>query len=206
MSSFCLVFAVPDDAPALLNIYAPYVRTTAVSFECEPPTEREFAGRIASIGAFYPYLAAREGGRNGAIVGYAYASRAQERAAYRWNAELSVYLEQGRGGRGAGTALYRALLGLLALQNIRNVYGTVTLPNAASLRLHEKFGFRPVGVFPPAGYKLGRWHDVLHLDKALGDPADPPVPVRGIRELEPFAVAAALNGEAGLSGRREFCF
>ena len=83
MSSFCLVFAVPDDAPALLNIYAPYVRTTAVSFECEPPTEREFAGRIASIGAFYPYLAAREGGRNGAIVGYAYASRAQERAAYR---------------------------------------------------------------------------------------------------------------------------
>lgn len=126
--------------------------------------------RIASIGAFYPYLAAREGGRNGAIVGYAYASRAQERAAYRWNAELSVYLEQGRGGRGAGTALYRALLGLLALQNIRNVYGTVTLPNAASLRLHEKFGFRPVGVFPHAGYKLGRWHDVLHLEKALGDP------------------------------------
>lgn len=85
-------------------------------------------------------------------------------------------------------------------------YGTVTLPNAASLRLHEKFGFRPVGVFPHAGYKLGRWHDVLHLEKALGDPAEPPVPVRGIRELEPVAVAAALNGEAGLSGRREFCF
>ena len=152
MSSFCLVFAVPDDAPALLNIYSPYVRTTAVSFECEPPTEREFAGRIASIGAFYPYLAAREGGRNGAIVGYAYASRAQERAAYRWNAELSVYLEQGRGGRGAGTALYRALLGLLALQNIRIVlrYGHPAQcgqpASARKVRLPSRGRISPCGI------------------------------------------------------------
>lgn len=190
MPFLCLSLAELADAPDLLHIYIPYVRDTAVSFECEPPSGREFAGRVAAISEFHPYIVAR---LDGAAVGYAYASHAQERAAYRWNAELSVYVERGRGGRGVGTALYRALLALLALQNMRNVYGVVTLPNPASLRLHEKFGFRPVGVFPHTGYKLGRWHDVLHLQRALADPVGPPLPLKSVRDLDPAAVAAALR-------------
>ena len=114
--------------------------------------------------------------RDGKPVGYAYAHRIRERAAYDWAAELSVYLAPAAQGQGAGTALYRCLIELLAMQNLRILYGCVTLPNEKSERLHEKLGFAPVGVWHGAGWKFGRWHDVGWLEKRLGgDGAAQPV-------------------------------
>lgn len=190
MSGLQLAPATPADARELLHIYAPYVERTAITFECETPTEQEFAGRMAAVGAFYPWLVAR---LDGATMGYAYASRHQERAAYRWNAELSVYVDQGARGEGVGTALYRAALRLLAAQGVRNAYGVVTLPNERSLRLHRAFGFREVGVFRRTGFKLGRWHDVVHLEKSLGDAASPPTEPRRVHALDPALVDRILQ-------------
>lgn len=181
--------ATEADASELLRIYAPYVEGTPVTFECEVPTLEEFTGRLRDILSGYPYLAAEVDGR---IVGYAYAHQHQERAAYQWNAELSVYLDGDFIGGGLGSALYGHLMDILRVQNIRNVYGCVTLPNPASERLHTKFGFRTVGVFERTGYKLGRWHDVIWYEKAIGDTElEPPLPVP-FAELKPETVRSVL--------------
>ena len=161
------------DAAALLDIYAPYIRDTAITFEYDVPAAEEFAARIGDIARTHPYLVCE---RDGRPVGYAYAHNIRERAAYDWAAELSVYLAPAAQGQGAGTALYRCLIDLLAMQNLRILYGCVTLPNEKSERLHEKLGFAPVGVWHGAGWKFGRWHDVGWLEKRLGgDGAAQPV-------------------------------
>ena len=134
-------FATTADTGGCLAVYAEYM-DTVITFETALPSHEEFAGRIRSYGAVYPWLVAEE---DGVILGYAYAHRAQERAAYDWNAELSVYLARRAAGRGLGTKLYGALLALLQKQGVRNVYGIVTLPNPASEALHRAFGFRTVG-------------------------------------------------------------
>ena len=123
-----LRFADEHDAAACLAIYAQYI-DTSITFETALPSEDEFAGRIRSYGAVYPWLIAEEEGK---ILAYAYAHRAQERAAYDWNAELSVYVSKNAAGRGLGTRLYRALLALLKEQGVRTAYGVVTMPNDAS--------------------------------------------------------------------------
>ena len=170
---FVIRRAVADDAAALLDIYAPYIRETAITFEYDVPAAEEFAARIGDIARTHPYLVCE---RDGRPVGYAYAHNIRERAAYDWAAELSVYLAPAAQGQGAGTALYRCLIDLLAMQNLRILYGCVTLPNEKSERLHEKLGFAPVGVWHGAGWKFGRWHDVGWLEKRLGgDGAAQPV-------------------------------
>ena len=123
-----LRFADEHDAAACLSIYAQYI-DTSITFETALPSEDEFAGRIRSYGAVYPWLIAEEEVK---ILAYAYAHRAQERAAYDWNAELSVYVSKNAAGRGLGTRLYRALLALLKEQGVRTAYGVVTMPNDAS--------------------------------------------------------------------------
>ena len=164
---FVIRRAAAGDAAALLDIYAPYIRDTAITFEYDVPAAEEFAARIGDIARTHPYLVCE---RDGRPVGYAYAHNIRERAAYDWAAELSVYLAPAAQGQGAGTALYRCLIDLLIL------YGCVTLPNEKSERLHEKLGFAPVGVWHGAGWKFGRWHDVGWLEKRLGgDGAAQPV-------------------------------
>lgn len=125
--------AAPEDGPVLAAIYSPYTETV-LTFESPAPTPEEFSGRIAGVLTDHPFLVCEEGGRP---VGYAYAHRYRERSAYDWDAELSVYLEQGRTGRGMGRALYRALLDLLDIQGYVNIYGTVSVPNPASERLQR---------------------------------------------------------------------
>ena len=176
-------FATTADTDRCLAIYAEYMQTT-ITFETTLPSHEEFAGRIRSYGAIYPWLVAEE---NGEILGYAYAHRAQERAAYGWNAELSVYLAKCAAGRGLGTKLYGALLTLLQKQGVRNVYGIVTLPNPASEALHRRFGFRTVGAYHRSGYKNGRWIDVGIFEKQIGafDGAlDPLCPIGTIEDRE----------------------
>ena len=135
-------FASPADGASLLGIYAQYIHTP-VTFACSLPDKREFARRIADITRVYPYLVCE--GEEGRIAGYAYARRHMEREAYRWNAELSVYLDAAFTARGLGKKLYRVLLEILRLQGVRTVYGGVTLPNLPSEKLHESLGFRRLG-------------------------------------------------------------
>ena len=187
-----------NDCGDILAIYAPYIENTSVTFEVEVPRPEDFLVRFRKIKSRYPYLAAEAGGR---IVGYAYAAELMERAAYQWNAALSVYLRDDFSGRGLGSALYRALIEFLKLQNFQNVYGVVTLPNPASVRLHQRFGFRPVGHYEKAGYKCGAWHDVMFFEKRIGGHGRQPAPPRPLDDIADEAVAGILAGatRAGLT-------
>lgn len=163
-------FAAAKDAAELLEIYAPYVTGTTVSFEYEVPAVEEFRRRVEETSARYPYLVWEE---DGALLGYAYAHPYAARPAYQWSAELTVYLRQGVSRRGLGSRLYGALMELLRLQGVRNVYGCVTAENTASVAFHHALGFREAGRFSQVGYKLGRWLDVLWLEKAIASGGEP---------------------------------
>lgn len=189
MEGYGIRLARSEDARALLAIYTPYVTGTPVTFEYEVPSAEEFAGRIRSVQADYPYLVCE---RNGEIAGYAYAHRYKERAAYQWDAELSVYLDETHHGRGAGRALYGALIELLRMQNVKNVYGCLLHPNPRSERLHEALGFTRVGFFPRTGYKNGAWRDVVWYGMQISACLDAPEPLRPIGALDAAAVNAVL--------------
>ncbi|NCB30314.1 MAG: GNAT family N-acetyltransferase [Clostridia bacterium] len=153
MSTVNVRLATEADAEALLTIYVPYVRETGISFEYIPPTAEEFRGRIRDTLSAYPFLVAE--GEAG-IVGYAYASRFQTRAAYGWSAETSVYIAQDARRGGTGRILYEALLALLCRQGVQNVYACIACPNEPSVAFHEAMGFVLKARFSQCGYKLGQ--------------------------------------------------
>jgi phosphinothricin acetyltransferase len=162
------------DAAACAAIYAPYVTGTAITFETEPPSADEMAARIETALRSYAWLVLEEQGR---VVGYAYGGRFHARPAYRWAAEVSVYLEPGRRRSGGGRALYEALLARLRERGFRLAIAGMTLPNEASVGLHEALGFAPVGTYRRIGYKLGAWHDVAWMQcRLLDDGGEPPEP------------------------------
>ena len=163
--------ATPEDALALLEIYAPYVRDTAVTFEYQVPTLEEFADRIRNTLKKYPYLVAGEGGK---LLGYAYASAFKVRAAYGWSVETSVYVRQGEHGRGVGRALYEALEKCLRRQQVSNLCACITFPNPTSIAFHERLGYREVAHFHSSGFKLGEWHDIVWMEKELCPHEIPP--------------------------------
>lgn len=152
------------DAGELLDIYAPYITDTCVSFETQVPGIEEFTDRINNIINNYPYLVCEI---DDGIAGYAYASRHRERAAYRYSADVSVYISPAYHRQGIGNALYTTLFDLLRERNIYTVYAGITLPNDASVGLHKSLGFTEIGVYRNVGYKLGKWCDVLWLEKPL---------------------------------------
>lgn len=174
--------ATQEDSDALLEIYAPYVRDTDVSFEIDVPGKGEFKRRVADILEHYPYLVYVRGDK---IIGYAYASRHRERAAYRYDADVSIYIRQGEHGAGIGTALYDRLFNLLIRQGFYNVYAGITVPNEKSYRFHIKQGFAPVGTYHRAGYKFDRWVDVVWLEKAIGDFSVPPKEILPVGDVRP---------------------
>jgi len=149
--------ATARDAASLLEIYTPFVTATAVSFELSPPAVSEFADRIERAVAGWAWLLAERGGRT---LGYAYAGPHRARAAYRWSLETSVYIAPGVKGQGVGSALYQALMPRLAERGYCNAYAAITLPNEASIALHQRTGFEPIGTFRRVGRKFGQWHDV----------------------------------------------
>lgn len=188
--------ATAADTAELLAIYGQYI-DTSITFEYELPTQAEFAARIAEILAEYPYLVWQEDGK---ILGYAYAHRHMERAAYQWNAELSVYLDRDARGRGLGRRLYGALMELLRLQGVLTAHALVTSPNPASQALHESMGFGLTAVHRLAGYKNGAWRDVLWYEKELAprgpDPAAP-VPLSGLPRPQVAAVLEVFSRPDG---------
>ncbi|SDQ12882.1 GNAT family N-acetyltransferase [Quadrisphaera sp. DSM 44207] len=163
--------ASADDAAACAAVYAPYVTGTATTFELQPPTPAQMAQRIAAAAAAHAWLVLEDGGR---VVGYAYAVPYGARPAYRWSCEVSVYVDAGSRGRGAGRALYGALLARLAERGFRTATARMTVPNEASAALHRAMGFEPVGTFRRIGFKHGAWHDVTWLQRSLADGDDPP--------------------------------
>jgi L-amino acid N-acyltransferase YncA len=171
--------ATPDDAEQVQAIYAPYC-FTPISFEMEPPSVVEMRGRLLKVLDQYPWLVCAEGD---AVLGYAYATQHRERAAYRWSVDTSVYVCQGRQRRGIGRALYTSLFALLPLQGFVNAYAGVTLPNPASVSLHEAMGFHMVGVYQQVGFKCGAWHDVAWFQRPLQTRPDEPPPPRRLEEF-----------------------
>jgi len=169
--------ADPDrDAATCVAIYAPYVEAGATSFEEEPPGPVEFAERIASMATRYPWLVAEH---EGEVVGYAYACPHRARPAYRWAVEVSVYVAAGQRRRGCGRALYTELVERLRRQRFHVACAGITLPNDASIALHESIGFVPVGVYRRIGWKDGAWRDVGWWQLELSPPGDgrPPEPL-----------------------------
>ncbi|HZE04956.1 MAG TPA: arsinothricin resistance N-acetyltransferase ArsN1 family B [Solirubrobacteraceae bacterium] len=161
------------DAAACAAIYAPSVTAGVASLEERAPDAHELADRIRIIQRTHPWLVAEI---DGEIAGYVYASRHRERAAYRWSADVTVYIADGRQRRGIGRALYEALFELLIRQGIYEACAGITLPNDASVGLHESLGFVPVGVYRDIAYKFGTWRSVGWWQKTLRDRRDGEVP------------------------------
>lgn len=190
--------ATAADGPAFAAIYRPAVVGSPISFEIDPPDGAEMARRVESIGVRFPWLAFEDGG---ATHGYAYASPHRARPAYQWSAEVSAYVHENARRRGVARALYTSLFAVLRLLGYCNAYAGITLPNPASVGLHEALGFRRVGVFHDVGYKLGRWHDVGWWERPLGDRVEHPDPPRSMGDVtRADAFAAALA--AGLGALR----
>jgi phosphinothricin acetyltransferase len=182
------------DAAACAAIYAPFVRDSAVSFEESPPDANAMAHRITATMQAHPWVVAEV---DHSVAGYAYASSHRIRPAYRWAADVGIYIGDGHRGQGVGRALYEVLLALLGHQGVHTACAGITLPNPASVALHEAVGFTPVGVYRQIGFKHGAWHDVgwwqCRLTDASGTaPADPGPPPRLSDGGDP-GVPAALD-------------
>lgn len=170
--------ATPQDASAFAEIYAPYVTDSLVSFEEEPPSAQEMEKRIRTTLAYAPWLTATSAGK---VAGYAYASHHRDRAGYRWAVDVSVYLRKEFQRQGIGRRLYEELFPILERQRFRRAYAGIALPNDASVALHRAVGFEEVGVYRRVGWKMGRWLDVVWLQRNIGpdhdDDVTPPEPI-----------------------------
>ena len=165
MSDVIIRAAALMDSAAIAAIYNHYVTNTVITFEEEPVPAEAMAGRIVETQAQdLPWLVAE---RDGQVIGYCYASRWKVRSAYRHSVETTIYLRHGHEGRGLGRRLYGALLDILKTRDIHAAIGGAALPNAASVALHEKLGFRPVGTFREVGFKFGRRVDVAYWQLLL---------------------------------------
>jgi L-amino acid N-acyltransferase YncA len=157
--------AVPGDAEAIATIYNHYITATHITFETEPVAAGIIASRIGeTLDAGLPWLVADEGGQP---AGYAYASKWKGRCAYRYSVESTIYLEPAATGRGVGRQLYQALIDAVRRCNMHVVIGGISLPNTASIGLHEALGFEAVGAFREVGYKFDRWIDVGYWQLTL---------------------------------------
>ena len=155
------------DAHRICTIYNHYIATTTISFEEEPVTAADMAKRIADVDeARLPWLVMLDGDK---LVGYAYATKWRVRAAYRFAVETTVYLDPDYAGKGAGTVLYKTLLDELRQRGLHLAIGGIAQPNEASVRLHERLGFKKVAHFEEVGLKFGRWVDVGYWKLKLNE-------------------------------------
>lgn len=162
-----------EDAEKILNIYAPYILETAITFEYDVPTVTEFRARIEKTLAKYPYLAAKDGDK---IVGYAYAGEFVGRAAYSRSAALSMYVDKNLRRGGIGKTLYAALENALRERGILNLYSCIAYPKIEdeyltrnSVEFHKHIGFEIVGRFHDCAYKFNRWYDMIWMEKIIGE-------------------------------------
>lgn len=184
-----------DDCASMLDIYAPYITGTFITFECQVPTVQEFAKRVRSISEIYPWIVCQI---DGCLAGYAYASRHHERVAYQWSVNLSVYIKNEYQRKGLARALYTTLFDLLRHLGYFRGLACITHPNSKSEGFHRDFGFKQVGLYHNVGYKLGRWHDVAWFEMAIKEPSqDPPDPLP-VKSAGKAAVNAILQKNTAL--------
>ncbi len=182
MEEVTIRMATTSDAPKLLEIYAPYVRETAITFEYTVPTVQEFENRIAKILTRYPYLVAI---KKEEIIGYAYVSSFKERAAYVWAVETTIYIKQNQRSSGTGKRLYLELEEIVKRQNIINMNACIAYPNPDSIAFHEHLGYKTVAHFTKCGYKLNRWYDMVWMEKILEEHPSKPkdfIPITKLKE------------------------
>jgi len=156
-NSTSIRMAVLNDARAILAIYAPYIQNSSTSFEMIVPTKEAFEKRLQKYLEEAPWIVCEVDNQ---IVGYAYASPHRDRAAYRWNREVSVYIEKTYQRQGIAKLLYTVLLKLLKLQGYTNALAGIVQPNPASTHFHQSLGFKLIGTYQNIGFKQGQWHDV----------------------------------------------
>ena len=173
MNNIKIRVAVSEDAAALLKIYAPYVQKTAITFDYVVPTLEEFTGKITGLLKKYPVLVAESENK---IVGYAYADCFKNKAAYDWAVETTIYVDENCKKMGIGKRLYEELEEILKQQNITNLNACIAYTDEedehltnASVRFHEKLGFRVVGQFRKCGYKFNRWYHMVWMEKHIGE-------------------------------------
>lgn len=159
---FCL--AQLSDAEDLLNIYAPYVKNTDITYEYEVPSIDEFKQRMENVLSKFPYIVAIVDDK---IVGYVYASTFRQRVAYNWGLETSIYIMEQFQGNHLGENLYKILETILQKQNITNLYASITYPNPQSIMFHTKMGYKKIAHFTRCGYKAGKWLDMIFMEKMI---------------------------------------
>ena len=174
-----LRYATIKDVSAILDIYAPYVLNTAITFEYDVPTLSEFEARFRAITKDFPWLVWEEDGK---ILGYAYAERPFARAAYSWAADLAIYLTKDAQRNGIGKSLYTAVEDIIRKQGYCLCYGVVTSENKQSCAFHEAMGYQKAAIFENCGFKFGQWYGTIWYEKRLreDDPTQPPVSWREI--------------------------
>lgn len=177
--------ATVEDTETILNIYTPYVESSAITFEYDVPSLEEFRHRIQTTLQRYPYLVAEQ---NGVICGYAYASPFKTRAAYDWSVETTIYLAPNSKGAGIGRLLYSKLEQCLKAQNIVNLNACITpasppYVDATSELFHAKLGYKKVAHFTRCGYKFERWFDVIWMEKFINQHQAKPAPFTPFSQL-----------------------
>lgn len=185
--------AATSDAAKILQIYSPYILTTAVSFETDVPSVKDFEGRIKKCLTRYPWVVCEAGKE---MAGYAYASVHREREAYQWTCECSVYLHPDYKGKGIGHILYKTLFQILKIQGFINLYAGITLPNEASVKLHEKCGFHLFALYENVGYKFDAWQKVGWWRLQLNELQPKPTPPVRFSELDPSSFTDILKQSA----------
>lgn len=192
MSSAAIIkLASEQDAAAIAAIYRPVVASTVISFETDPPDEQEIRRRIAETVAVYPWLVIEYASE---VAGFAYASRHRTRAAYQWSVDVSAYVDERFRRQGLAHGLYVSLFAILAAQGFVNAYAGIALPNPASVALHERVGFRSVGLYRNVGYKLGAWRDVGWWYRPLTSHESPPPRILGLDAVQKSPDWPALLG------------
>ncbi len=163
-----------EDSPGILEIYKPYVTDTAITFEYEVPTQDEFLQRIKANTSEYPWLVCLQ---NHKIIGYAYASKHRDRAAYQWSVDSAIYLSPLVHRKGIARILYESLFSILRLQGYFNVYAGISLPNEKSVAFHKALGFKEIAHYKKVGFKHHQWHNTAWFELHLSEHIDnPPIP------------------------------
>lgn len=173
--------ATPEDARSILEIYAPYITHTSLTFETEVPSEQAFAERMRNYLQTWPWLVCEVDGN---IAGYSYATRYRERTGYQWCTESSIYIKDEFKGTGMAKALYSALFEILKRQGFRNVYAVINLPNDRSVVFHESCGFSWFATYENVGYKLGQWKNVGWWRLQINDYSDEPDPPIAFKKMD----------------------
>ena len=173
-------FANFDDAANILKIYEKFIKETVVTFEIEVPSIESFQNRMKSIMDFYPWLVCEI---DGEIAGYAYASKHGERAAYRWSADLSVYIDEKFHRHHLGTDLYDEVIQYLKKQGFCTLYAAISTPNPKSQAFHESYGFKKIGEFKNVGHKMGKWLDVTWYDLQIAEYSENPQEPLSIQQI-----------------------